>query len=968
MTSTRFKEGSQDLSRSDAGESRRMKQGRGADMAASQEALDKTNMAIKTISAPSKKDGCGAVRAEDVDPKKRGNKATTRWDPKHFFEAPTFEQAPLQKEEGEAWNSRESVQVQGEIKGQDRLMRSVRRPEDVKTPDSDAGGRHPLSYDNPEYYPGRSLIDKVSEDPSNDFQVRPVHMPDFYNPPPAQADPVARMVRLRDLMKQRYAGRPKLMSLFRASAIQKPGFIFPRDLQVLLDNMGMHVTEDECDLLVKSVDKDVKGAVTFEEFSNLIYGQNVVIGSKDYRENVVQNHMRGVTKTLVDNLVANGQTISKAFCALDPERRYVVSKQQFSSALASALNGVSNQAIDFLWASQFPGETGQNLDENNIDWRHFMTTVANFAADNRAPTPCCLQGRKRQYDLLQRTAALTGGELNNVDFHWPDQNKDDEVFIVADKLVQRPVDLANRPRDAALLTEHYVEALRHKAGRVERSLPQRIPKARMRELLRNRQNVQQDELIDLICSELAAPMGAAPLQPQPPLYSGEATVQLGTAEVMTLDPKTLVISSLSHEAAHGASPQPFAGPDCLKLVRGDIEAYIATQKANRDFEVDASNFISNLYRPPDEKKSIEIVNDGLNRAIRGNRPPRERPLGSPEAPIYQNYWQARYMMEALTDAMAAVENSNGGKIKASKVFKRLDFDNDGYLSLSDLKTSFEKYNVPASSADLHALMSELDKKDNGSVDIGEFTRNFQMHQGSMLENMQKPIRAVYHEGGVDVGGPLQEQLDAKEQERMAALNASFGPGDTASRAASKARSSSAPPSADLRAGSTRSQMSRTGANIATPIYETQMDLLTGRARVSDVIRARCSAWKPQKAELYTALPKTRFGMTMYPDTRYMTEPSVPLAASYLPEAERFKTTNSVHSIFTAPDASRPQIADAMRKHASNEFRVERIRQRQRDFQERCWAANESAHQFDELKIARKALNQLNYERKVSCAT
>lgn len=38
-----------------------------------------------------------------------------------------------------------------------------------------------------------------------------------------------------------------------------------------------------------------------------------------------------------------------------------------------------------------------------------------------------------------------------------------------------------------------------------------------------------------------------------------------------------------------------------------------------------------------------------------------------------NMWKLnRYVMEALADAIALVENSNGGKLKPSKMFKRLE--------------------------------------------------------------------------------------------------------------------------------------------------------------------------------------------------------------------------------------------------------------------------------------------------------
>jgi hypothetical protein len=242
--------------------------------------------------------------------------------------------------------------------------------------------------------------------------------------------------------------------------------------------------------------------------------------------------------------------------------------------------------------------------------------------------------------------------------------------------------------------------------------------------------------------------------------------------------------------------------------------------------------------------------------------------------------------------------------------------------------------------------------------------------------MQKPIRAVYHEGGVDNGGPLQEALDAKERDVMLKSGTVEGQelGGTLERAGSPANSSrrgrSAPSGrsgserAGSMAGSMRSNLSNTGSAM---IYESQVARMTGKGRVSDVIRARCSSWKAHKAELYTSIAPTRYGMTIYPDTRHVTEANVPLSSSFLGEGQRFKTTNNVKSIFSVPDHTDPQAEDVMKRHARGEYRVERIRQRQRDFTERCEVANEAARQFDELKIARKALNQLNYERRCHMA-
>jgi len=949
---------------------------------------------IPTIKVP----GMVSADGEEVarEPRQQAQKAAERWNDSKWFQDPKYEQAPLAKDQGDTWNSQDSYKVQGEVKGQDRMMRSVRHPRDIGTPQSEVGGgKHPLNFDKEEYYPGRDLIDAVSDAPGNDFQVRPVHLPDFYNPPPEGADTQSRMQRIREVIRQRYAGRPGMVSVFRNCALTKAGYIFPGDMMQVLDQMGIKVSETECKMLVKAVDKDLKGAVTFEEFADLIYGGRVNVGGSAHEPQ--ERHVRHVTKQLVDDLLFNGQHLGKAFCEIDPERVYHINKAQFANAVGTAVNHVSKQSIDFLWAAQFPGKDMRNvnLDNKVIDWRSFMSQLAHFGHDQRPPTPCCVQGRKRQYDLLQRTAAITGGSLEDVDLNRPEQCKDDDVVVIADKITHRHTDLLHHPRQAAFLTESLVEEIRIKGERTSRALPKRLPEKRLRNLLKNRECVHQDELVEMICEELERPEFQESLAKTQPVYASGGRY----ADVMTLDPQSFQAQRLAAEAGgtearandrslgNPPTPAPFRGAACLQLVRADIEAYVATQRTNRDHEVDVGQFIANVYRPPDEKKVMHTVNDGLNRQIRGNRPPRERPAHAEEA-RYDNYWQARYTMELINDAIAEVENSNGGKLKSFKLFKRLDIDNDGYISLSDLRSACEKYKIPNTSADIHAAFTALDKGDNGSVDIGEFTRNYEVYQGTLLDNMQKPIKSVYHEGGVENGGPVQDMLDAKEREVMESTGLVKGKehlgqgGQPASPAKSSksrrsdrsdiSRSPSAPAlsqAGSCRAGSVsgsgRSNLSGTGSSM---IYENQVAQMIGKGRVSDVIKARCNTWRPQKSEIYASSAPTRYGMTIYPDTRHVTEANVPLSHAFLGEGERFKTTNNTKSIFSVPDHTDPQINDAMNRHAKGEYKVERIRQNHRDFQERCDVANEAARQFDELKIARKALNQLNYERRcqMSC--
>jgi Ca2+-binding EF-hand superfamily protein len=958
--------------------------------------------------AQSAEDPVEAGPAKLMDPKiadnppdrtrQKGFKAAPRWNPKWWFKHPDLEQHPNQKEPGETWNHRESEKVQGTLKAQDRLMRTVRGPEHCGTPSED-GRTHPLDYDNEQYYPERDIIDGVDDQPSNDFQVRAVNLPDFYNPPPPESDSRHRMMRIREVLRQRYGGRPGLLNVFKNYALTKSGYIFPKDLQTVLDQMGIKAAQAECHMLVNAVDKDLKGAVTFDEFADMIYGSDVEIGGQMFQSQ--ERHVRHVTKSLVDMLVHRGPALGKAFCEIDPERRYEINKTQFANALSTASNHISKQAIDFLWAAQFPGENGAThmCEDRTVDWRGFMSQLAKFANEHRVPTPCCIQGRKRQYDLLQRSAALTGGELTELDLNRPDQDAEDEVAVVADQLVHKSRKLPNLPRDAAFLTPHYVEFIRTKASRTEGALKNRLPEWRLRQLLKARTEVTQDELIEVINNELLYPTQVPPVPAQPPLYKiEESTVPMGTADVLTLEPEQAQFVP-QHGPDHDAQiaalnfgpsvSSPRAGvlkesiPAYLKLSKGDIEAYVSTMRMNKADEVDVEQFIYEVYRPACEKSSVEEVNDGLNRQLRLNPPPRERPPNA-EVPRYENYWQARYMMELINDSLMTVEVSNGGKLKPSKAFKRLDTDGDGHLTLTDLQKACERFKIPYTNADLHAVFSALDKQDVGSIDIGEFTRNYEVHQGSLLDNLQKPVYGAVHEGGVMVGGPLVEREAARNREFEGssmqtppgmdsgyppkAGGSPTGSQQSAGSQKSGSRCISAPPSASVRSAlSAAGQIMAMNSSIPVGALEYGPGMPTGGARITDVIRARTDRWKPQKSELFTTMPPNRFSSTIFPDTRHITEPSVPLSGAFLADSERFKTTNATMSIFSVPDYRTPQQADSLKKNAQNEFRVERIRQRQREFTERCHVANEASREFEEKKIARKAMNQLNYERRVRMA-
>ena len=58
---------------------------------------------------------------------------------------------------------------------------------------------------------------------------------------------------------------------------------------------------------------------------------------------------------------------------------------------------------------------------------------------------------------------------------------------------------------------------------------------------------------------------------------------------------------------------------------------------------------------------------------------------------YRNYWQARYAMEIISEGLEKLDYDAGGKLRPYKAFKRLDRDNDNYITIKDLEDAFRHY-------------------------------------------------------------------------------------------------------------------------------------------------------------------------------------------------------------------------------------------------------------------------------------
>ncbi|CAD7929435.1 unnamed protein product [Amoebophrya sp. A25] len=1187
-----------------------------------------------------------------------------RWNARSWWEPLKIETVSNIKGEGEiTWNSMDSHFLKRR-KGQDFLFRTTRTQAEADQEDREAEQRDLNRLE--EYYPRRELVDSVKRiEPGNDTQVRPVYLPDlaYHVPSKTNAEMKARVERLRGVLRQKYGGRPGLNKVFRAFAATKPSFLLPKDLHFVLDKMGIVADMRECELLIQAVDRTEKGAITCEEFSDLIFSPLIEIGRG--AEDAVERHTAAITQNILDMLVERGQYLGKAFCDVDPDRNYLISKEQFATALGTACNHLSEQAIEFLWAAQFPvsgnnddpntmsrlvesvnpaktasaspvklpakpeasspipagastgtvglipgpevQELGQSspsrlpaldlsasggrkasgspprpgttavgvrvgspaggspvgspapavntqaelptseppgapygflpgsgsrvqvvspaqdaerltmdftkqtvalskeerikqakLDskrraivkgervpadpyKNKIDWTMFMKLLTDYVMSLRPLTPVYYQGKKRHYDLLQRTVALTGGAVPDLDLNRPGMDPETKIQIVADRMVTKEPKLAYMPSEVAMQTVNYNEAIRVKAYAARRAIYHNISKERFAYLANTYEQIPRQDFIKIVHAEVLRPGSQRPyLRPGGSLPPDYVSPRPDMDEIERVrDPEHVAEFA---KAVYGPSvlePKTRGKGQHIQCELADVEAWVGAEFGNKD-DMIAPHRAWNIIEKQNEDalSRVDDTRDGLNRALRQLRPMRQRPRDStmteeerkaaeeedtgkaktsasstqdrrrekemetmvyqedmPPEPAYKNYWQARYMMELVSDGLEKMENGASGKLRSYKAFKRLDKDNDNYITLTDLDATLKQFKIPATAEDLHALFSELDTSDRGSVDIGQFSRRFRTFQGGLLDNMQRPVAAVAFDGSAPLKiGPLaeRERMEAARRghgiQQLTDMYTSTAPagGEIAADAAAGyateaadgaemplgASSSSGKASASGRAvveegdvaGVSASAPAAVPAGVMAPPedipatpheidepmspgYEQMIhpdDDLESRAgdyrmkpyrgilgekrtygSVTQVIKARTDRWKPKKHELYTRLPPGRFQRTLYPDTRGTIEPIPDKSiASYMPDEQRFKTMSLAHSIYAAPDSEIPARFDRLKSMAIREFRVNRLQNRIAEIGKRKELAEEAAREFEEKRIARKALNLMNYERKI----
>lgn len=118
--------------------------------------------------------------------------------------------------------------------------------------------------------------------------------------------------------------------------------------------------------------------------------------------------------------------------------------------------------------------------KDRIDWTTFLKALTDYVMGMRPLTPVYYQGKKRHYDLLQKTVVLTGGNVPELDMNRPDADPENEIAIVADKIVGKEKHLLYMPQETGFLAVSFVEEIRSKALRGRRALAHKVSQDRLK--------------------------------------------------------------------------------------------------------------------------------------------------------------------------------------------------------------------------------------------------------------------------------------------------------------------------------------------------------------------------------------------------------------------------------------------------------------------------------------------------------
>ena len=856
----------------------------------------------------------------------------------------------------------------------------------------------------------------------NDFQVRPLYLPDFGVPVTTEQPTQVvneRVGRLRKYLRERFAVQKGLVDVFRRFATDSQ--IDPDGMTTALKSMGVHITPAESKLLVKLADPDDKGFLRFEDFSFFVYHD--IPEAKRYSEVFAQHALMEklaavspiLNRKFVDLGLGPSEGVTPNSLGSSPmhDHSHLVTLPQFRAALSGTF---PTEITDYVWRMQFPdGAPIDRIKGGLVDWRSFLYNVK--ASQKPPEEPVFIQSRETSVNHRKRLSGILG--FGSTPPPPERVGEKGQVQLVGSELRFRIKDTEDQPETVGLQSVSWIDKMRGRADRavngmrmyveedvIKKALNKggdggRVSRSEaveaLRAVVRGEVRLDQHELEEEAdCDQASQHRKVSGVKNFPP---GAIRIGIGLrgsirAEAGEELKESLLFSSLKEEAQEGRkeiklrrsligpafepsdilkaaqpespSSQPVTVPKSETLLAGFsgepqwIRERLSVER-NRTFVASRldGDIAALLDTQVADKDGLVDVDELLHRIYRTHPSIRFRVQDSLKK-------GGRKLRPVVSDAN--LEEQHSPSLPTSTRLSPNGSPVSAPCHVTDVAAEIGRvFGDPGGAK----LFSKLDSDGDGYVtkkDLIDAVRK----RGARFGGRQisdSEVCELFHAIDVDRKGSvnMSEFLQNFKTERGELVDSMgkqiIGVQDRGGPEYLSKTISTARGLGDL--GWEVPEAISGNLCMQSPQMETARSQrsIVGSSRITDVKRMIVAGFKPRRAEWQG---KTRYGATAYFDTRFLTEPltDLPCNASYLPPDQRFRTSTNSMQIGMQPDLQIPYFADKKRNQELKERKEARKRAQESRLDASKASGQAAADRHDAMRIARVGMKLLDYEHKV----